>query len=235
MSYRVAIYFAPDATAPLWLKAAQWLGRDALTGKTFDADIGGIPRGEINEKAASARRYAFHATIKSPMKLAQGKSEVELGAALAAFAASRGPVSIGRLKLASLDGGFLALIPAEQRQALTDFAADVVRTFEPFRAPVSEADKAKRNGGGRLSARQLELLDQYGYPYVMEQFQFHMTLTDRLAPADQERFEAALLGHFGELASAETVVDRLALYDEPEAGAPFTRGADFILTGKAGS
>ena len=32
MSYRVAIYFAPDATSPLWLKAAEWLGRDALTG-----------------------------------------------------------------------------------------------------------------------------------------------------------------------------------------------------------
>jgi 2'-5' RNA ligase len=230
MSYRVAIYFAPDATDPLWLKAAEWLGRDAASGGTFDGDIGGIARAEINEKSASARRYAFHATIKSPMKVAEGRTETELAEALAAFALAHRPVPIGPLKLARLDG-FLALIPAEQPQALTDFAAEVVETFEPFRAPVSEADKARRNAGGRLSARQLELLDRYGYPYVMEQFQFHMTLTDRLSPADQERFETAILGHFGPLASAEATVDRLALYHEPAAGAPFSRGAEFLLGG----
>ena len=232
MSYRVAIYFAPDATSPLWLKAAQWLGRDALAGTEYADDIGGITRAEINEKSASARRYAFHATIKSPMAVAPGKSEAELDAALAAFAAAHAPVPIGKLKLARLDG-FLALIPAAQPQALTDFAATVVETFEPYRAEVSAEDKAKRNTGGRLSPRQLELLDRYGYPYVMEQFQFHMTLTDRLSDADGDRFEAALRGHFGPLAEADTTLDRLSLYHEPTPGAPFTRGADFILTGAA--
>ena len=97
----------------------------------------------------------------------------------------------------------------------------------------SAADKAKRNAGGRLSPRQLELLDRYGYPYVMEQFQFHMTLTDRLSDADGDRFEAALRAHFGALADADTTLDRLSLYHEPTPGAPFTRGADFILTGAA--
>lgn len=232
MSYRIAIYFAPDATAPLWRRAAEWLGRDALSGATYDRDIGGISRAELTEKSASARRYAFHATIKSPMQLADGVSEAELAAALAAFAAAHAPVAIGALKLARIDG-FLALIPAIQPQQLTDFAAEVVEAFEPFRAPVSEADKLKRNSGGRLSARQLELLDRYGYPYVMEQFQFHMTLTDRLAPADQDRFEAAAAEFFGPLASAETMLDRLVLYHEAAAGAPFSRGADFILTGAA--
>lgn len=230
MSYRVAIYFAPDATSPLWLRAAQWLGRDAATGAEYADDIGGISRSEILEKTASARRYAFHATIKSPMQLAPGRSEAELAAALAAFASRTAPVAIGQLKLARL-AGFLALVPAEQPQDLTDFAAGVVESFEPFRAEVSPADKAKRNAGGHLSARQLELLDQYGYPYVMEQFQFHMTLTDRLSDADGDRFEAALRSHFGDLADADTLVDRLSLYHEPTPGAPFTRGADFILTG----
>lgn len=232
MSYRVAIYFAPDATSPLWLKAAQWLGRDALTGAEYADDVGGISRAEILQKSASARRYAFHATIKSPMRLAEGRLETELTGALAEFAARTAPVAIGRLKLARLDG-FLALIPAAQPQALTDFAATVVESFEPFRAEVSADDRAKRNAGGRLSARQVELLDRYGYPYVMEQFQFHMTLTDRLTDADGDRFEAALRGHFGALAEAETVLDRLSLYHEPTPGAPFARGTDFILTGSA--
>ncbi len=230
MSYRIAIYFAPDAASPLWLKAAQWLGRDALTGAEYAGDIGGIARAEILEKSASARRYAFHATIKSPMQLAPGKSEAELAAALTAFAAATAPVAIGKLKLARLDG-FLALIPAAQPQALTDLAARVVEHFEPFRAEVSAADKARRNTGGRLSPRQLELLERYGYPYVMEQFQFHMTLTDRLSEADGDRFEAALRGHFGPFAEADATLDRLALYHEPTPGAPFARGADFILAG----
>ena len=133
MSYRVAIYFAPDATSPLWLKAARWLGRDALTGAAYTDDIGGITRAEINEKSASARRYAFHATIKSPMAVAPDKTEAGLAEALAAFTAAHAPVAIGRLKLARIDG-FLALIPAAQPQALTDCGADVVETFEPFRA-----------------------------------------------------------------------------------------------------
>jgi len=232
MPHRIAIYFAPDAASPLWRKAAEWLGRDALGGAVPAGDIGGIARAELGEKSASARRYGFHATIKPPMALADGKSEAELAAALTAFAAGHGPVSLGPLKLARLDG-FLALVPAAQPQALTDFAAGVVEAFEPWRAPVSAADKAKRNASGKLSARQLELLDRYGYPYVMEQFQFHMTLTDRLPPADQERFEAAALGHFGDLATAETVLDRLVLFHEPAAGAPFTRGAEFMLKGAA--
>lgn len=232
MSYRVAIYFAPDASSPLWIKAAQWLGRDALTGAVYTGDIGGIARSEITEKSASARRYAFHATIKSPMALAPGKSETDLSGALGAFAAAHSPVAMGNLKLARIDG-FLALVPAVQPQALTNFAATVVEHFEHFRAEVSAEDKAKRNAGGRLSPRQLELLDRYGYPYVMEQFQFHMTLTDRLADADGDRFEAALSDHFGALADADTTLDRLSLYHEPTPGAPFTRGADFILTGAA--
>lgn len=230
MSYRVAIYFAPDAASPLWRKAAQWLGRDAMGGAGCADDIGGIARAEIAEKSASARRYAFHATIKPPMQLTKAKSPAELATALAAFAATHRPVPIGRLKLARIDG-FLALVPAAQPQALTDFAAEVVEAFEPFRAPLNGADKARRTAGGRLSARQLELLERYGYPYVMEQFQFHMTLTDRLAAADQERFEAALLGHFGALAEAEAALDRLVLYHEAEPGAPFSRGADFMLQG----
>lgn len=230
MSYRTAIYFAPDATSPLWLKAAQWLGRDALSGAEYGDDIGGISRAEILKKSASARRYAFHATIKSPMKLAPGKSEADLDEALAAFAAAEAAVAIGPLKLARIDG-FLALVAAEQSRALTQFAARVVQHFEPFRAELSAEDKAKRNEGNRLSPRQLALLERYGYPYVMEQFRFHMTLTDRLSDADGDRFEAALRAHFGPLAEADTMLDRLVLYHEPAPGAPFTRGADYVLTG----
>ncbi|MGV3490348.1 MAG: DUF1045 domain-containing protein [Devosia sp.] len=231
MSERYAIYYAPAASHPLWLRAAEWLGRDCQTGERFDGPLPGIDRVELTPLSVSARKYGFHATVKAPMALAQGVSRSELKTAVAAFAAERKPVAIGPLSLELIGGGFMALIPAVQSQEITDFAADVVTGFEPFRAPLSASQREKRLQGGNYSARQIELLDQFGYPYVLEQFQMHMTLTDRLPEADRVPFHAAAAEFFGPLASAEMVLDRLVLFHEPEPGAAFVRLDDYMLTG----
>lgn len=232
MSERFAIYYAPGADAPLWTKAAEWLGRDSLTGATLAGPLTGTERDALFDRSVSARHYGFHATIKAPMALAAGKSRAELEDALAVFAAESEPVEIGRLKLALIDG-FLALIPALQTAELTDFASEAVEAFEPFRALPSAAERERRLKGGHLSERQIELMDRFGYPYVFEQFRFHMTLTDRLPETEREAYTRLASAHFGALAEAETVLDRLVLFHEPEAGAPFMRLADFMLTGEA--
>lgn len=232
MPERFAIYYAPGADEPLWLKAAEWLGRDPLTGATLDGPLAGTTRDALFDRSVSARRYGFHATIKAPMLLREGKSRAELEHALAAFAEESEPVAIGRLKLALIDG-FLALIPANQTAELTDFAGEVVEAFEPFRALPSAAERERRLKGGNLSERQIELMDRFGYPYVFEQFRLHMTLTDRLPEAEREAYTRAAAAHFGALAEAETVLDRLVLFHEPEAGAPFMRLGDFMLSGEA--
>lgn len=233
MSERFAIYYAPEAQHPLWRKAAEWLGRDPLTGETFDGALPGVTRADLVARSISANRYAFHATIKAPMALAEGTSRAELEDALASYAESAEPVAIGPLSLQVIGGGFLALIPAVQSQDLTDFAADVVESFEPFRAPLSADERARRLKGGGLSERQIALIDQYGYPYVFEQFQMHMTLTDRLPAEERETYRNIAAEFFGPLATAEMVLDRLVLFHEPEAGAPFVRLDDYILTGEA--
>lgn len=232
MPERFAIYYAPGADEPLWLKAAEWLGRDPLTGATLDGPLAGTTRDALFDRSVSARRYGFHATIKAPMLLREGKSRAELVDALAAFAEESEPVAIGRLKLALIDG-FLALIPANQTAELTDFAGEVVEAFEPFRALPSAAERERRLKGGNLSERQIELMDRFGYPYVFEQFRLHMTLTDRLPETEREAYTRAAAAHFGALAEAETVLDRLVLFHEPEAGAPFMRLDDFMLSGEA--
>jgi putative phosphonate metabolism protein len=232
MPERFAIYYAPGADEPLWVKAAEWLGRDPLTGATLHGPLADTARDALFDRSVSARRYGFHATLKAPMTLAEGKSRAELEDALAVFAAECEPVEIGRLKLALIDG-FLALIPAAQPIELTDFAGEVVEAFEPFRALPSAAERERRLKGGHLSERQIELMDRFGYPYVFEQFRFHMTLTDRLPETEREAYTRAAAAHFGALAEAETVLDRLVLFHEPEAGAPFMRLADFMLTGEA--
>jgi hypothetical protein len=201
MSERYAIYYAPAADDPLWAKAAEWLGIDALTGETFTGPLAGVSRDELFERSVSARRYGFHATIKPPMTLKAGTTRAALEDALAAFAAEVEPVAIGRVKLALLDG-FIALIPAAQSEELTVFSGDVVEAFEPYRAPLSPAERARRVEGRAFSDRQIELIDRYGYPYVFEQFQLHMTLTDRLAESERDPYLRAAAEHFGPLAGA---------------------------------
>lgn len=232
MSERYAIYYAPAADDPLWAKAAEWLGSDALTGETFAGPVAGVSRDELFGRSVSARRYGFHATIKPPMPLKSGTTQAELEDALAAFAAGTEPVAIGKIKLALLDG-FIALIPATQSEELTDFSGEVVEAFEPYRAPLSPAERARRIEGRSFSPRQLELIDRYGYPYVFEQFQLHMTLTDRLPETERETYIRAAAEHFGPLAEAEMVLDRLVLFHEPEAGGPFVRLDDYVLTGES--
>lgn len=227
MSHRFAIYFAPAATHDLWQRATAWLGRDALSGQT--GRTGALPlSGErLDAITPSANRYGFHATIKAPMKLAAGQDRQKLEAALTAFAKANGPVDVGPVAVRSLDG-FLAVVPVDQPQALTDFVQNVVEAFEPFRAPLAQDDRDKRANG--LSERQIELLDTFGYPYVMEQFRFHMTLTNRLPAEERAEVLEAASAFFAPALPERLLLDRLVLFAEPEPGAPFIRLADYPLS-----
>ncbi|MFP9135910.1 DUF1045 domain-containing protein [Devosia sp. XGJD_8] len=227
MTERFAIYFAPSATSNLWERAATWLGRDANDGDLFNGPVAGIDRDRLLNLTQSANRYGFHATLKAPMALADGYNEADLRAALDEFAARHRPVNLGKLRLASLQG-FLALMVDGENEALADFAAHVVEDFDPFRAPMSTKDYAARASKG-LSERQIELLGAYGYPYVFEQFRFHMTLTDRLGDEDAQDIAQAAATWFGPVLEDEVILDRLSLFHEPEAGKPFRRVGDFRL------
>ncbi|KKB86764.1 hypothetical protein VW29_00445 [Devosia limi DSM 17137] len=229
MPERFAIYHAPLATGALWERASTWLGRDAASGDTIGGAVAGIDRGRLLNLTQAANRYGFHATIKAPMTLVDGASPEMLHAAMTAFAAEHAPVNLGRLQL-TLYKGFLALVPERPSEALQDFAAHVVESFEPFRAPMSHKERAKRAANG-LSPRQEELLDAYGYPYVFEEFFFHMTLSDRLAEAEQDEIYAAAKTWFGPVLDQDLVIDSLSLFVEPEKGAQFRRRADFSLNG----
>lgn len=231
MTERFALYFAPSATSHLWERASTWLGRDPSTGTHYDGAVAGIDRGRLLNLTQSANRYGFHATIKAPMALAEGMSEADLRDALAQFAAEHTPIALSPPRLASIGGGFLALVVDEQ-ESLQDFAARTVESFEPFRRPLSHKDRTARAANG-LSERQIELLDNYGYPYVFEQFQFHMTLSDRLAEDDARDIAEAAATWFGPVLDEPLLLDRLCLFHEPDAGKPFCRVADFKLGAQA--
>src|SRR5690606_41980730 len=64
-------------------------------------------------------------------------------------------------------------------------------------------------------SRQEELLGAYGYPYVMDEFRFHMTLTDRLEGEDCAEFRTAAQTWFAPVLGEPVMLDRLVLFVEP--------------------
>jgi Protein of unknown function (DUF1045) len=224
---RFAIYAAPGvrpgehgtAGALLRGRAEQWLGRGVGPDLVQPAVPAGWTRPAIDAITVDARRYGFHATLKPPFRLAPGRTPEELEEAAARFAAGRAGAVIRELTLGRL-GGFFALVPGAEDPGLNALADDVVRAFDDFRAPPTEAELERRNRAG-LTARQRELLGAWGYPYVLDEFRCHLTLTDRIPPQRRPEVERALRDWFAPSLGADVPVDALAVFAEAEPGAPF--------------
>jgi hypothetical protein len=71
-----------------------------------------------------------------------------------------------------------------------------------------------------LSERQRALLIEWGYPYVFDEFRFHMTLSSSLADA-QERATLVAWWQARTNALGPLLVDHAALFVEPAPGEPF--------------
>ena len=124
--------------------------------------------------------------------------------------------------------GFIAVVPAEPSAELERFAADCVSAFEPFRAPLTAEERARRNPAN-LTSRQSEYLDRWGYPYVMEEFRFHMTLTGRLRSERREPVLAMLRSRFSDIGVGTLAVDRIALFRQDDAASRFRVIRDCLL------
>lgn len=229
MFRRHAVYFAPEPGTPLARLGAAWLGRDAEAGGAAPPPVD-LPPGcrPLAELTATPRRYGLHGTLKPPMRLAEGRSAEAFLAAVAALAGRLAPVDLGRLQPARL-GRFLALVPAAQPAALDALAARVVRELDPFRAPPLPEEFGRRRAAG-LAARQEALLRRWGYPYVMEEFRFHLTLTGPLAPHEAAPVAAAATAHFAPALAEPARVADLAVFGEDAAGV-FHAIDRFPLTG----
>src|SRR4051812_47602386 len=195
---RYAIYFVPAPDSDLHRFGAAVLGYDPCSGgePSFpDGLAQAVP--DWLELTRDPRKYGFHATLKAPFALADGGSEAELIAATESFAgvARQIPVIMPVVKAIS---GFIALVPAEACVPLNLLAAECVRDFDRFRAPLNAEDRARRNPQA-LTSNQVEQLDRWGYPYVMDDFRFHMTLTGRVAAERRDHLIALLRDRFAAL------------------------------------
>lgn len=204
---RYAIYHSPDGAVGAF--GAAWLGWDSRAARAVPhPDMPGLDLAAIT---ATPRPYGFHATLKAPFRLAAGATQAALRTALHDLATTHPPVTLPALRLTRL-GNFLALT-APPSQPLAALEADTVHSLERFRAPLTAAEIARRQPD-RLSPRQRHLLDSLGYPYALEEFRFHLTLTGALDPATATRTEAALVSCLATLPLAPYRLDSLSLAGE---------------------
>ena len=217
---RYAIYYAPPPGSDLDRFGAASLGYDAYSGQSveFPGDIlHAVP--DWFDLTLEPRTYGFHATLKAPFALADGATVPGLVAACEGFAASARSIPRIRPVIDSISG-FVAVVPAEPSTELNDLAAGCTSAFDSFRRPLTSDDRARRNPS-TLTARQLEYLDRWGYPYVMEDFRFHMTLTGRLDHERREPILKMLRDRFAEIDPGVLAIDAIALCIQETAASPF--------------
>ncbi|SFE37465.1 DUF1045 domain-containing protein [Roseivivax sediminis] len=212
---RYALYHAPE-TGAFADTLSRWLGWDSAAAAPRDhPDVPGLPR-PVAEITARPRKYGVHATLKPPFRLAEGSTPEALAAEVEALAAERAPVRLPGLRLARI-GPFLALVPDGETAALDALAGACVRDLDRHRALLTDEELARRRAG-RLSDRQEALLAEFGYPYVMEEFRFHITLTGPLPPEELAATEAALGAWFAPLLPAPYRIASLCLFGEAPDG-----------------
>jgi putative phosphonate metabolism protein len=229
-AHRFAIYYVPDPASPLARFARAWLGRDIEDGSAVAVPaIEGLDLARHATLTADPRLYGFHATLKPPFRLAEGRTEAALLEDVAAYAATAAPVRVPALRFAMI-GHFMALVPDGRFAALDALAADCVRLFDRFRGAPDPAELARRRAA-QLSARQEQLLSEWGYPYVMEEFRLHLTLTGGLDTADQTLLTPILTRLTAPYCGTPVDIDALAVCVQPGAGEPFTVRQRFALSG----
>jgi putative phosphonate metabolism protein len=212
---RVAVYYAPQPDDALFAESAAWLGRDPESGAPVPQPD--IPN--IAEVTAEPRLYGFHATLKPPMRLAEGRRWFDVVAAATELAERIAPFDLPRLAVSDVFG-FLALretAPCPPLQALADACAE---HLDPFRAPTSDADLARRRRA-KLAPQQDAMLVRWGYPYVFDTWFFHMTLTRRLNAEEKEFYQPAAEAHLARALAVSRRVADICLFIQSSPGEPF--------------
>ena len=216
---RFAVYYAPSRESAWWLAGSEWLGGDVESGVSYTPPQPAALSRTVSELTRSPRRYGWHGTLVAPFRLADGVAPRDVLDDARRWAQQQKPFILP-VEAATL-GDFVALRPAEPtgEASMRELASSALRTLGGLRTRPSAADLARRLATP-LTDRQRDLLVEWGYPYVFDEFRFHMTLSSSLEAA-QERAALVAWWHDRIAALGPLVVDSAALFVEPAPGEPF--------------
>lgn len=223
-AHRYAVYFAPPTDSAWWEAGSRWLGRNAATDTPLEQPrFGGLAIEPQRQLTAEPRRYGWHATLKAPFALSEGVDLDDLRESLGGLAASFSAFDIPTLKVTKL-GRFLALCPEVNSAAIDSVASACVTQLDKLAAPLLSDELERHRRKGSLSTQEDDLLVRWGYPYVLDRYRFHLSLTGNLQGVDDgmvQRLEQAAQVWFDALPPC--AFDGLSLFAEP------SKGADFVF------
>ncbi|MEM7256458.1 MAG: DUF1045 domain-containing protein [Pseudomonadota bacterium] len=226
---RYAIYFAPADDSPLGQFGASVLRRHSHNLEPYNNPDLPYDFNNTDLWLSSIKKpahYGFHATLKAPFELADGQSAESLLNDVADFCSHQKTLSLRGLK-PRRTRRFDALAFEHQPEDVHHFANTCVVQFEKYRAPLSVADHQRRHKE-QLSPEQTDYLNRYGYPYVFNQFNFHMTLSGT-QPDDANGWLQWLRTIYPLMVSEPPVLDRLSVFHQPDRQTPFVRIAEFCF------
>ncbi len=207
---RYAIYWTPAAETALARFGELWFGGC----ETF---------GLAPELAARATKnpahYGLHATLKAPFRLRDNVRIPALQEALDDFCAIRRAQLGGALALGQYQR-YLTLVLSGKTADIDWLAAECVTHFDRFRAPLEESDRRRREID-KMSAREAVFLEEFGYPYVLSDFRFHISLAGPLEGFELDDVTKTLHPHLGAFMTEPFQIEDLTLLGEPDGGGSF--------------
>jgi putative phosphonate metabolism protein len=225
---RYALYLVPSRDSLLWETGCRWLGRDPETGlQDSQPDVPRYQAQRIGQLTRSPRQYGFHATLKAPFMLAEGVDERQLMTQVAQLARSLPALVLPALQVDTISG-FIALRPTGAAAQLAALEQRCVSALDALRAPLDAAERARRLGAG-LTAHQKDLLERWGYPFVLDEYRFHMTLTQQLDDQDTALLLPWLRNLFAPALAVGTNQAELAVFQQSRPQADFLLQRRFPL------
>jgi len=209
---RFAIYYLPSESNLLSNFASSWFGWNPHLGMEVSYPVWKNLNFNIAELTSEPGKYGLHGTLKPPFPLAKQENFEELRVAILKLSRSIKKFKIPSITLRVIDG-FIAIVPTIRNERIDYLAEKCVKELDDFRGPESLENIKKRRSVG-LSERQENHLRRWGYPYVLDDFNFHLTMTEKLRPEVSERVFLVLASKLESVLMAPLLVDKIFLCGE---------------------
>ncbi|MCY4302093.1 MAG: DUF1045 domain-containing protein [Aestuariivita sp.] len=179
---RYAVFFVPETTDRWANFCTSWLGWDSVTGNSVSHPEISMVGCTISALTDVPRRYGLHATLKPPFRLAPEKSERTLEQAIAELTGTLAPICLDSLEITRLNR-MLMLTAVGFPSTINHLSARLVMELDCHRAALTDLEFS-RHKPDVLTPAQTRNLNEWGYPYVLDEYRFHITLTSKL-PRDE--------------------------------------------------
>ena len=183
---RYAIYYAPPKESSLEEFGRYWFGWDPLNAKLINNKhrINYLNRFgiknliNIDKNVLIPKKYGFHGTLIPPFKLNKNYSTNTLFKKTEEIAKKFKKFKFYKFKLKKINN-FYAFVQNKKNNNINKLSNRLVRELFKFRSPLTKKEIDRRNPS-KLSKLQLNILYKWGYPYLMSEFNFHMTLASEV-------------------------------------------------------